>query len=583
MQSFKVKLVLYFALLAVVPAVVVFRTFQTVTAHGETRSVDGRLQAGMRAARATYDARVARADQLARDLAASDLLRRALRARDRAAVEGVVRNDPNVFVKAAGLAVGRQPALSHRSAAVAAGGRRLGILIVSIPFNQELLGRLQSGLAPVDELVVLAVGRVVAGPHRGASVPTPRPLPARVVVGGREFRALAAAPVPETPNIDIVALTPEAAIDEAIRASEQRLVLILLLSLLGFGIVTYLLGRSVVGSVSRLTTGANALANGDLDQRVDVRGDGEFARLGESFNRMAAELQQRMTELEDERRRLRETTARFGETLQATHDPDSLARVIVETAVEATGASGGLIVDHGQERARAGEFDTTLETIAFPLRVGVIDFGSLVLSASTFDDEQLQTATSLAANAVIALENARLHRIVERQALVDPLTELANRRLLDETLHAEVARAARFGGDVSLVIADLDGFKAVNDRWGHPSGDLVLRAFGHLLRETVREIDVAGRWGGEEFAVIMPGTDAAGGAKVAERARAALEALDVHGTHGEAIRVTASFGVASFAYGGSVDEIVAAADEALYRAKREGKNRVVCAAEPVAG
>ncbi|HLM35079.1 MAG TPA: diguanylate cyclase [Gaiellaceae bacterium] len=583
MQSFRVKLVLYFALLALVPAVVVFRTFQTVTTRGETRSVDARLQAGLRAARATYDVRVSRADQTARDLAASDLLQRALRARDRAAVEGLVRNDVNLFVQATGFAVGRTPALSHRTAAVADGGRRLGTVTASIPFDDELLARLRSGLAPVDELVILARGRVVTGPYRGMAVAAPRPRPDRLVVGGLEFRALAAAPVPETPDIDIVALTPEHAIQQTIRDSEQRLVLILALSLLGFGIVTYLLGRSVIGSLRRLTEGANALAQGDLRQRVDVRGGDEFSRVGESFNRMAAELQQRVAELEDERRRLRETTARFGEALQATHDPDSLARVIVETAVEATGASGGLIVDRGQERARSGAFDTRLETIAFPLRAGVIDFGSLVLSAPAFELEQLQTATSLAANAVIALENARLHRIVERQALVDPLTELANRRVLEETLHAELARAVRFGGDVCLVITDLDGFKEVNDRWGHPSGDIVLRAFGHLLRETVREIDLAGRWGGEEFAVIMPGTDSAGGANLAERARAALEELEIRSTDGDPIRVTASFGVASFANGESIEEIVAAADDALYRAKRAGKNRVVCAPEPVAG
>jgi len=583
MESFKVKLVLYFALLALVPAAVVFRAFQTVTSRGETRSVDARLQAGLRAARATYDARVARAGQTARDLARSDALRRALRSRDRAAVVDLVRNDRNLFVKAGGVAVGRKPAVSHRSAAVTAGGRRLGTVTVSIPFDKELLGRLRSGLEPVDELVVVADGRVVAGAYRGASVAAPRPRPERLVVGGREFRALAAARVSETPGIEIVALTPERAIQQEIRDSERRLLLVLGLSLVAFGIVTYLLGRSVIGALSRLTEGADELARGNLRQRVDVRGADEFVELGDSFNRMAAELQQRMAELEDERRRLRETTARFGEALQATHDPDSLLCVIVETAVEATGASGGVIVDDGQELARAGDFDTGFETMAFPLRTGVIDFGSLVLAAPTFDPEQLQTATSLAANAVIALENARLHRIVERQALVDPLTELANRRLLDETLHAEVARADRFGGDLCLVIADLDGFKAVNDRWGHPSGDIVLRAFGHLLRETVREIDLAGRWGGEEFAVIMPGTDVAGGAKLAERARAGLEKLEAQSTDGDAIRVTASFGVASFADGPSVEAIVAAADDALYRAKRAGKNRVVSAAEPVAG
>ena len=133
------------------------------------------------------------------------------------------------------------------------------------------------------------------------------------------------------------------------------------------------------------------------------------------------------------------------------------------------------------------------------------------------------------------------------------------------------------------MLADLDAFKAVNDRFGHPSGDLVLRAFARTLRETAREIDIAGRWGGEEFALILPGTDAAGGAAVAERARAAFEATEIAGADGETIRITASFGVASFADAGSVDVLVASADGALYRAKRSGKNRVVSAAEPVAG
>ena len=90
-----------------------------------------------------------------------------------------------------------------------------------------------------------------------------------------------------------------------------------------------------------------------------------------------------------------------------------------------------------------------------------------------------------------------MHRIVERQAHVDALTELANRRALEETLRAELARAARFNGELCLVLADLDWFKNVNDLYGHPFGDVVLREFARVLRATVREIDVAGRWGGE--------------------------------------------------------------------------------------
>ena len=102
----------------------------------------------------------------------------------------------------------------------------------------------------------------------------------------------------------------------------------------------------------------------------------------------------------------------------------------------------------------------------------------------------------------------RLHRIVERQALLDGLTGLANRRQSEEALSAELHRAERLGGPLALVLADLDSFKGVNDRYGHPAGDTVLREFAQVLRATVREIDTAGRWGGEEFFVLLPGTTA---------------------------------------------------------------------------
>jgi diguanylate cyclase (GGDEF)-like protein len=378
-------------------------------------------------------------------------------------------------------------------------------------------------------------------------------------------------------------LSPQDVIDAAARKSERRLFLGLFASLVLFGLVAYLLGRSAVRTLRRLAQAANAIADGDLAQRVEVGGRDEFAQLGASFNRMAGELERQVAELEDERSRVQNATARFGKALEATHDVNQLLHVIVETAVEATGAYGGVVLASGEELARAGDPGAGLQTIELPLQAGLVDFGSLVLSAPHFEREQIGTAASLAANAVIALENARLHSIVERQALVDPLTELGNRRALEEALHAEVARTARFGGDACFVLADLDSFKRVNDRWGHPLGDVVLREFARTLSETAREIDVAGRWGGEEFALILPGTDAAGGAALAERARAAIEAREIRSPEGDVVRVTASFGVASWAESGNLDTLVAGADQALYRAKRAGKNRVVSAAEPVAG
>src|SRR6185312_5828947 len=125
-------------------------------------------------------------------------------------------------------------------------------------------------------------------------------------------------------------------------------------------------------------------------------------------------------------------------------------------------------------------------------------------------------------HAAIALENARLHLIVERQALVDVLTGIANRRQCEDALAHEIARAERLGGPLTLVLADLDDFKAVNDLHGHTVGDDVLREFASVLKATVRDSDLAGRWGGEEFMLLLPGTDAAGAANLADRVRAGL-------------------------------------------------------------
>src|SRR5215204_2027340 len=145
-----------------------------------------------------------------------------------------------------------------------------------------------------------------------------------------------------------------------------------------------------------------------------------------------------------------------------------------------------------------------------------------MLFGDDLTDEDKITLASLAAHAVVALDNARLHRIVERQALVDELTGLPNRRQCEDRLANELARVDRFGGPLAVVVADLDWFKDVNDRYGHPAGDTVLREFAILLGETVRDVDLAGRWGGEEFILILPGTDLEGGAELAERVRVAL-------------------------------------------------------------
>jgi len=255
--------------------------------------------------------------------------------------------------------------------------------------------------------------------------------------------------------------------------------------------------------------------------------------------------------------------------------------VIVESAVEATGATGGIVIGRDGEVARAGDPEALGERIAFPLRAGASDFGHLVIVASSFDAGQIETARSLTAQAVVALENAQLHRLVQHQALVDSLTGLANRRSAEDTLRFELARAARFGGEICLVLADLDDFKLVNDRYGHPFGDELLKEFANAMRATVRDSDVAARWGGEEFALVLPGTSAEGGALLAERVREIVESRMLQAPDGTDVRITSSFGVACFPECEEFGELLAAADSALYGAKREGKNRVVVSPESI--
>ncbi len=272
----------------------------------------------------------------------------------------------------------------------------------------------------------------------------------------------------------------------------------------------------------------------------------------------------------------REALALVGDALAATHNPRALLPVILSVITEATGARGGQLLSGGRELEWVGEVDTDGDVITFPLAPGA-DEGEtkLVLHAPAggFTDDTRKLAEWLASQAAIALENARLHEIVQRQAITDELTGLVNRRRFLAALDAEIVRARTLGGPMSVVLIDLDDFKRINDQFGHPAGDTVLVAFADLMRAHVREVDVPSRLGGEEFSILLPETDLLGAAAGAERLRRALaeQSLEVAGT---TLKVTASFGVAELAPGQSGDELLRSADAALYRAKEQGKDRV---------
>jgi len=168
-----------------------------------------------------------------------------------------------------------------------------------------------------------------------------------------------------------------------------------------------------------------------------------------------------------------------------------------------------------------------------------------------------------------------------RLSTIDGLTGLRTRRYVTEVLSIEFLRARRYGSPLAAVMADLDEFKAVNDRYGHPAGDAVLRGVAQLLLSGLRATDVAGRYGGEEILVVLPQNTLRGAAVVAERWRQGVEATSFVAPDGRLVRATVSLGVAGFhPRHESPDDLVADADAALYRAKAAGRNRVELAGRP---
>jgi diguanylate cyclase (GGDEF)-like protein len=578
--SFKLKLVAYFLLLSLLPMAAAFWGFSSVAGQSETRRVDARLQAGLRASLAAYQERVDAAQSSAEGLARNRTFQTDLERLDFPALVAMLRGTPNLVVVAAGDAfhVGSSPALgAEREVTVFTRKGLIGTIKSYVPLDTDLVETLRnrSGLAAADLLVILDGSRIVASsPDASGTIGAAPGRTQTVTIGGTKYRTLVAPSLADASGVRLAVLSPQSLIDAANATSRNRLLLGLLASLGLVSLVAYFEGRSIVRTLRGLSEAAQAIARGRLGERVPVRGRDEFAMLGTAFNDMANQLESRLAELEEERARLRDAITRFGEALAATHDVDTLLGVIVEAAVEATGASGARLEADRGTVVETGDLSGDGEALELPLTAAKETFGTLRLFGESFDDEQRMTASSLASHAAIALENARLHRIVERQALVDGLTGIANRRQCEEGLLMEIARADRLGTPLTLVLADLDDFKRVNDEHGHATGDDVLREFAAVLRQTVRDSDLAGRWGGEEFLLLLPGTDSEGGAHLADRVRTALQERSFLGRDGSVVTVTCSFGVAHHQLGGDERELFASADRALYRAKSEGKNRV---------
>jgi len=192
-------------------------------------------------------------------------------------------------------------------------------------------------------------------------------------------------------------------------------------------------------------------------------------------------------------------------------------------------------------------------------------------------------AVVLAKQVALALGNLKLRSSLQNQSICDPLTGLFNRRYMEESLEREFSRANRSKTTVALMMMDLDHFKRFNDTFGHQAGDTLLRALGDLLKKNTRGQDIACRYGGEEFALVLTDSNLAGALKRAEILRQQVKQLSVEYAGQLLGAVSISIGVALYPdHGATIAEVLRASDQALYSAKREGRDRVCAwAAESV--
>ena len=524
--------VLALVAIALIPLLVATWTFGRSYRTSEIGQVDSRLTATAGGLTRQLESAATRTSRVGLSVARSPGLQRSLLRGDTTRRVSHSRNgDVNVEAGPGSQASPVPAASISRTVLVRAGKHPIGHVTAWMSIT-DFLRRLSAKTGV--EAAALVNGRVAGGPLRGYAISAPAASPKAVLVGGHRYRVLRQ---PLGRSVSAVLTVPYSKIESSVFHRQ--------LPTVAAGAVTlFALAVLAVLAIPRLTA-------------LRTRGDaGDWRR----------------------------PVALVGDVAVAAHDPDALLPVILETALVATDADGGAVVWEGKEIASLGDTSTPTRVLSLPLGdEHRPDAGQLLLyrRRHDFSERDQELARSLVAQGRIALENARLHNLVQRQAQTDELTDLANRRRFMSALEQEIARTSRFGMPLSLVLFDLDRFKRVNDHCGHQVGDLVLRKTADAVRTRIRGTDLAARIGGEEFAILLPGSDAAGAVTFAEKLRLDIRREVV--VEGVRWPTTASFGVAEFHKEMSIETLVGAADRALYQAKAEGRNRVCTAQADEAG
>jgi two-component system cell cycle response regulator len=341
----------------------------------------------------------------------------------------------------------------------------------------------------------------------------------------------------------------------------------------------------------------------------------------DTVERLVLHLEARVRELEQSNGEFRRALNRLGDALGATHDRPAMLSAVLETCAlylrATTGVFYGVVagteslrplvncgleVDGGELQRGEGVAGTAAErdtvvvwpgdgetpppapglepdvatAVAVPIRSGARQFGVLALYGTPgnrpFSGDDVGTLATLVRQVEPAIENTFLYEEATRLSITDGLTSLWNRRQFDLRLIAEQQRAVRFGEPFSVVLLDLDQLKEVNDTQGHQAGDAVLVEVASRLASGVRDVDLVARFGGDEFALVLPNTGVAGALRLADKVRSLIAESPFEPG---GFNLSVSVGVATFPeHGETGRQLVRAADEALYRAKQGGRNRV---------
>ncbi len=380
-------------------------------------------------------------------------------------------------------------------------------------------------------------------------------------------------------------------------------------------ISTYFVRNDINKPINTLVAAMEAVGAGEIDSTVVLETGDEFEQLGHGFNTMARGIKER-----EERLKKHYEVAKL---LMSTLDLKELLENILRVVMEVTESSMGVIyleedetelrpvVSYGTKAdlpllkmsegypGRAATERTTFVvappkgaeeammelgfTQAVPAQAAYVPLihqdkvlGVLLLGSSVeFREEEKMLFEYLANQISIALDNAIMHHKIHELSIKDPLTKLYNRRYMNSRLEEEWSRAVRHGHSLSVILSDIDNFKLVNDTYGHDKGDDVLRGMAATFKESVRKEDIPARYGGEEFVIVLPDTSAEDALILAERVRESAEQTTYDFMDGKA--ATISVGVATFPLikVENAAELVQAADQAMYKAKVSGKNKVV--------